>query len=96
MNAHTIRDWIEYRRRQLADEAVNAHPANSIGSGASIQAAQDRKFAHDVLNELERMAQWIHLGSPDYVPPLSEERKKEWRFARDHGAEVPPHILEQL
>jgi hypothetical protein len=96
MDSTSLRRWIEFRRNQLAAEQGQSREADGLGAARAIQGAADRKFAHDVLNELKAMADWFDRGSPEYVPPLTEEQLKQWRFVRDHNGDVPEHILKQL
>jgi len=94
--AETIRAWIKFRTDELNYEQANQaiHP---MSAGSSIMRGERMKQVAVILAELELFATWLDNGGPkEFVPPMSEESKKEWRFARNHGADVPPHILAQL
>ncbi len=93
--AKVIRAWIQHRTDELNYE--QAHQSiNPISAGSSIMRGERAKTVAILLGELELFATWLDNGQAEFVPPMSEEAKREWRFARDHGADVPPHILAQL
>lgn len=93
----TLLRYAEYRQKKIAhDLAAQVADSSSLSSGVNIARAQERKFAADFRMELLELASWLAADGPEFVPPLTETEIKEWRFARDHGAEIPEHILEQL
>lgn len=89
-----ITSWIDYRMAELKYEN-DTRAKSPLGAG-NVNAGERQKVIAVMLDELGRMSIWLDTGAGEFVPPMSEESKKEWRFARDHGADVPAHILEQL
>lgn len=93
-----LRRYIAYRREELAfeEKEIQANAGYGIGGGAMVSRGERLRVIETLLNELDKLAAWLDSGEPEYVPPLSAEDKRQWRWAREHGMEVPPHIAEQL
>jgi hypothetical protein len=89
-----IRAWIDFRTKQLSYE--NSVQSISPIGGGNVFRGERQKVISVFLDELAEMATWLDSGNLEFIPPMNADQKQQWRFARDHGAEVPPHILEQL
>ena len=92
-----IREFVEYRRAQLTDERRKLEEnVNGLNGAALVGFGERVKVTGIALAELEAFASWMEVGYPVFVPPLTAEQLGQWRFARDQGADVPPHIAAQL
>ena len=92
-----VREFVKFRRDELADERRRIEDnANGLNGAALVAHGERAKVARVALDELERFASWLENGSPVFVAPLTRDELNQWRFAREHGAAVPPHIEEQL
>lgn len=92
--SEVIRAWIAFRTGQITYE--NEHAAHSPIGGGNVNRGERQKVIAVILDELNRFSGWLDAGTHQFTPPMSEEAKREWRFALDHGASVPEHILAQL
>ena len=93
-----LRKYTAYRRQVLTAERAELAANTNAGINTGRLMAFDRNaaVAMGVLGELDALADWIDAQEPDYVAPLTDADKTQWRWARDHGLEVPDDIAEQL
>jgi hypothetical protein len=95
--AAQLRDFAEYRRNQLDyDRRELEAKSGGLGGGALVQHDRRAELSCALLKELARFAQYIDDGSPAWIPPLSRDDLNQWRWAKEHGAEVPAHVEAQL
>jgi hypothetical protein len=96
--SNTVRAYVAYRRAELAFEEreLAATTVSGIGGGYMVSRGERLRAITILLEELDKIAAWLDAGEPEYVPPLSESDKNQWRWAREHGLDVPSHIEQQL
>jgi hypothetical protein len=92
-----LKAWVTYRRAELEFESreLSAAPPISV-MGGMVARGERLRVIEVLLNELDRFAVWMDQGEPSFIPPLSENDKAHWRWVRDKGLDVPPHIEAQL
>jgi hypothetical protein len=95
----SLRAYLAYRHAQLAFEGREIAATSSAGLSGGynlINRGERLRVIELMLAELDALATWLDNGEPEFIPPLTEADKTQWRWARDHGMAVPPHIEEQL
>jgi hypothetical protein len=94
----TLKAYVAYRRAQLTFESneLATSGGSLLGGGSMIARGERLRVIELMLAEFDRLGEWLENGEPAYIPPLSENEKINWRWARDQGAVIPEHIEAQL
>lgn len=92
-----LKKYTTYRRKVLEAERAELAKANpGITTGRLMGFDRKASVTLGVLDELNELAEWMEAQEPDYVAPMTEDEKTRWRWAMDHGFDVPADIVAQL
>jgi hypothetical protein len=93
----SLKDYLAYRRAELDWEATQIKQAPPVSvMGGLIARGERLRIIEVLLAELDKAVAWLDAGCVAFDPPLTEADLIHWRWVRDHGYDVPDHILAML